>query len=342
MEGFAWEIGDTSHWEGWQETMALRAKGWRGRGRGVMLDIEHDPDVDPRLLRFAHVCMEEHVRVREQEGSVGGMVGVGEHLRRDGLRGSFVVSSEGARRSVAAGMEAGGHDFARHFGGKGNGWEEVMATQRRLWPKGAPSRPACWNASVDLGNAMHRDFDGAPCFALWMAREGHAGRSRSWWLGFPRHGVWVELAHGVRVRWHGKLLSHATAVPDVAEGDGLYSIFTSLPADVLGFLGREREGVEEMRERHAPGLGREPGFGRHLFDSLQEGQHVTYRFVPLAPPEVAKGSIRKRRKWGVEHARWVRATVARKGADHVVLKDVGGGKECRLTVSDVVNRVRIS
>ena len=172
---------------------------------------------------------------------------------------------------------------------------------------------------------------GATCTKLCprVTREDHAGRSQSWWLGFPRHGVWVELSHGVRVRWHGKLLSHCTAVPQVAEGDALYSIFVSLRADVLGSLGREREGVEAMRERHAPGLGceRAPGFGRRLFDSLQVHQHVTYRFVPQAHPDVAEGSIRKRRKWGEKHARWVRATVAHKGADHVVLKDAGGGME---------------
>ena len=335
-------IRATADWEGWEQTVALREKGWKGHGRGVILDIEHDPEVDPRLLSFAELCMMETNLCREGEGSVGGMVGVGEHLRRDGLRGSFVVSSEGARRSIATGMEVGGRDFARHFGGKGVGWEEVQQEQRRLWPAGAPSRPAHWDASLDLGNSMHRDHDGSPCFARWIAREGHAGRSCGWWLGFPRHGVWVELAHGVRVRWHGRLLSHATHVPEVADGDGLYSIFTALPADLMGVLGRARAGEVAMRERHAPApVGREPGFGRRLFDSLSIGQHITYRFTPEAPPDVASSGIRKRRKWGAEHARWVRATVAKKGVDYVVVKDVGGGLECRLALPDVVNRVRI-
>ena len=146
----------------------------------------------------------------------------------------------------------------------------------------------------------------------------------------------------MRVRWHGRLLSHATAVPEVADGDALYSIFASLPADLMGVLGRAREGEATLRERHAPSVGGRELFGRKMFEGLQKDMRVTYRFVPEAPPHIAACSIRKRRKWGAEHARWVRATVSRKGLDYVVLKDVGGGMECRLSISYVMDRVRVS
>ena len=65
-------IRATADWEGWEQTVALREKGWKGHGRGVILDIEHDPEVDPRLLSFAELCMMETNLCREGEGSVGG------------------------------------------------------------------------------------------------------------------------------------------------------------------------------------------------------------------------------------------------------------------------------
>ena len=76
-----------------------------------------------------------------------------------------------------------------------------------------------------------------------MCRHGHASKSRHWWLLFPQHGVAVQLMHGTWVSWDGRSAPHCTAVPDVAAGDCLMSLFCSLPADAVGVLERGRRGV---------------------------------------------------------------------------------------------------
>ena len=73
-------------------------------------------------------------------------------------------------------------------------------------------------------------------YAVWLSKIGHAGSSRSWWLLFPRHGVAVELCHGCRILWDGRQQPHCTAVPDVAKGDWLISLFCSMPTSAMNVL----------------------------------------------------------------------------------------------------------
>jgi hypothetical protein len=135
-------------------------------------------------------------------------------------------------------MEQAGRAFIRRWTGARVEFEQLLEDQQRLW--GAKSRPwpLCWDMSDGLGNAMHVDPDGHRSYAVWLSALGHAGASRSWYLLFPRHGLAIELCHGCWISWDGRVQPHCTAVPDVAEGDRLMSLFCSLPANAMNVLER--------------------------------------------------------------------------------------------------------
>ena len=78
--------------------------------------------------------------------------------------------------------------------------------------------------------------------------------------------------------------------------------------------------------------------GRALFESLAEGDDVVY-LVAQSLPSSFTGGKRKARKWGKAHARWARATVRRIAHDHLWVRDNSTGKEHRLTVAEVHNRL---
>ena len=207
-----------------------------GYGEGVgdtIVDVCYSPSVDVRMVASAEGAIDAHVRTcREGDPGSGGMIGMGSHLRRTGFVGDFVVRDGAARQVTSAAMEFAGRAFTSHFGGRGVGYEEMLVEQHRLWPH-APPWPMCWAASFDLGNAMHVDVrDGWRCYAVWVSRLGYAGLGRSsrWWLLFPRHGLAVALVHGTYISWDGRVQHHCTAVPNVAPGDRLLSLFWYSPS----------------------------------------------------------------------------------------------------------------
>lgn len=150
---------------------------------------------------------------------------------------------------------------------------------------------------------------------------------------FPRHGVAIALAHMACVSWHGSKCDHATAYPDVAEGDELVSLFCSLPANMMNSLKRNRAAAGAMQARNED---RGAASGRKLFDTLEVGTEVMYKFTTEAPQGLSKQG---RRKWGKQHHRWVRAKVARIEAQKLWLRDDSSGKWSEFTVEMVNNRV---
>ena len=309
-----------------------------GGGGGQVVDVCYDPHADRRLLGWAQTAMELHVPCREGDISVGDMVGVGDHLARDGRLVHYKTQGEASRRRVAGLMQGAGGVFEKHFGGRDVGFHDMLHTQQRLWPqrKSPIGWPLCWDASQDLGNARHRDADGHRSYA-WWGRSGQG--SSSWWLLFPDWGVAISLEHSTWVSWDGRQKGgqwHCTAVPQIAEGDGLYSIFCSLPLSLLNVRERVVSSVCTMQERAAG----EAVSGREVFAQLQKGTKVTFRTEPLAPEDVharGKGALRR---WVKKHTRWALATVVRVTETHVELKDDSStGARSWLSVSDVSNRV---
>ena len=84
--------------------------------------------------------------------------------------------------------------FQKHFAGREVGFEEMVAEQQRLWPprKCPIGWPLCWDASRDLGNAMHVDSDGWRSYA-WWGRTGCGAALEALQLRLHLR----ELRHGV-------------------------------------------------------------------------------------------------------------------------------------------------
>jgi len=219
-------------------------------------------------------------------------------------------------------------------------FEELLEDQNRLW--GAKSRPwpLCWDMSDGLGNAMHVDPDGHRSYAVWLSALGHAGASRSWYLLFPRHGLAIELCHGCWISWDGRVQPHCTAVPDVAEGDRLMSLFCSLPANAMNVLERAHSWRDVMHDRQAPLI---PGVrdrvlrGRELFDCLTKGMDVVYSYVKEAPDHLRSKAAKM--KWGKEMTRYCRGKVVGKTTAHVSILDSNGTTSVKLSVAEVNNRL---
>ena len=155
----------------------------------TQVSVIYEAKPNPKLVGVAETFWEAHKPVRDTDPSAGGMVGTGEHLRRDGHVANFVVADAEARARVAGGMECAGNSFVKRWTGARVGFEELLGHQRRLWGAKSRSWPLCWNMSDGLGNAEHIDPDGYRCYAVWLSKLGHAGASRSWWMLFPRHGL---------------------------------------------------------------------------------------------------------------------------------------------------------
>ena len=327
----------------------IRAPG-AGRGEyGVMLegcggaeptlvDVQYTPTVPTECMAAGDTMLSQMRAVRGEDTSAGLMVGVGDHMRRTGFMGPFYLTSEGAKRAVAAAVEGAGRALHKGFAGRGVGWEEMLQRQEEAWPRGTPWWPQHWAASEDLGNAMHIDPDGSRSFAVWYAERGHAGVSDGWWFLFPTHGLAVELAHGTWISWDGRVQRHCTALPCVGEGDRLCSVFTSLPHNVLAHLDRGASLGAVLRDRGEVPRGGEKVVlrGRALFDSLVEGQSVRIRVAQPVPLKF-KGGKRARIAWGKEHVRWAPSVVKSVASDHLIVRNRSSGKDSRLSIGQVSN-----
>ena len=322
----------------------------------TLLDVHYDPSPDPRLCPWAESLYEMHKTCREGDPQSGGMVGVGQHLRRTGHLGNFVTTGdrESERRVVAGFQQSAGQVFAHHFGGRGVGFERMVVEQSRLWGTGASHcYPLAWAASSGLGNSEHCDPDGSRSYAVWVSGHGHASMSESWWLLFPRHGVAVQIIHGTWISWDGRVQPHCSAVPMVAAGDALMSLFCALPANAMRVRERMLAGADALRKRSAPepdqavdqevddAQGERVGKAHALFASLRDGMEVVYRWVDEAPAHLQ--SKRARVRWGKANVRWVQGKVmpGRKTDTHVTIRDKHGPGIVTFSIHEVGNQLYI-
>ena len=268
-----------------------------------VLEIDRTPDAtDPRLVHTTSLMMEAHGFVREEDG-VGEMVGIADHLDYYGYRSKFVIHDEEARSKVGRGLVLAGAAFAKHFGERDVEFNEMLQLQRKLWPDGTPSIPQCWDASSNLGNSCHTDLDAWRSYAVWLSLK--PGTSNSWWMLYPHHGVAVALTHGTWISWDGRVHPHCTAVPRVADGDELLSLFASLPQNLCAHLERNQACAAVIADRMLCGRkggGAEELISRHLRPKCK----VMMRWVPPAPDSLSHTG---KRRWGQKHFRWVRCVV---------------------------------
>ena len=111
-----------------------------------------------------------------------------------------------------------------------------------------------------------------------------------------RHGTWIS--------WDGRVAEHCTAVPQVAEGDLLLSLFASLPDNLCTVFEREQACGNIIAARMT--RGQHGGGAEELFSQLKLKATVSLRWVPPPPPHLSQAA---RRAWGKRYFRWLRCKV---------------------------------
>jgi hypothetical protein len=134
--------------------------------------------------------------------------------------------------------------FKKHFRNKPVGFKEMIQQKRYLWPIDCPNEltdvPRCWNASLNLGNEKHNDNDGTRYFAVWVSNNKESSET-SWYLLFPEWEAAIELCHGTWISWNGKLCGHCSAIPNLAVGVQLLSLFCSIPQNLCDHLEKQKK-----------------------------------------------------------------------------------------------------
>ena len=118
----------------------------------------------------------------------------------------------------------------------------------------------------------------------------------SWYFLLPDVGLAIELTDGVAISWDGRHVAHCTAVPhDVQPTDALFSVFFSMPSDVMAADVRSSEMLRA--ERHRASGPQCP---------LAQGERVWARWYPYACEAFwrrARGVVKEVGSTGV-HIRW--------------------------------------
>jgi hypothetical protein len=126
----------------------------------------------------------------------------------------------------------------------------MIQQQRYLWPIDCPDEltdvPRCWNASLNLGNEKHNDNVGTRSFAVWVSNNKESSET-SWYLLSPEWEVAIELCHGTWISWNGKICGHCLAIPNLAGGVQLLSLFCSIPQNLCDHL--EQQLMIKSREK---------------------------------------------------------------------------------------------
>jgi hypothetical protein len=130
---------------------------WYG-AHPTIVDIKRAPLTDAKLFDITATAINEHNLLRTDDG-VGDMVGIGDHLGYDGDMHPFVMKNKLLRGKLSRHLHFASMLFAKHFAGRGVGWEDMLNVQAELWPNPKPKSAKCWAASQDLGNSCHTDPD---------------------------------------------------------------------------------------------------------------------------------------------------------------------------------------
>jgi hypothetical protein len=304
-----------------------------------MLYVGYDARAPLRIVTHIDNLVAMHEGCRGGDPMVGTMVGFGRHLRRDGHLANFVtngVDRDRERVFVAHKMGVLGDVFNQHFVGRGVAYEDMLEMQHHLHQSDVSSKHGLyWAGAKNLGNAAHIDHDASRTYALWVARHGNSTQSRSWWFLLPRHGVAIEIFHGTYISWDARHVEHCTAVPHIYKGDAFLSVACMLPTAAMHVLERGFVARETLRQRSQPCAACSSHVS--IFEQLEVGTHVLYRWTP----ELPVGSMSKRAliRHGKKNVRWVEGKVLRKTNSHVVIKDKYGNRQILLTPHEVGNQV---
>ena len=218
-----------------------------------VVDICYRPQSSlPSCVRaHSEACIDAHSNVRKGDAASGDMVGVGVNQAYSGFRDHF-KHDPSKHMSICNGMYVAGQVFAAHFRERNVGWDEMMESQRLLWPARESERyPQSWFHSRNLGNASHIDcLDGARSFAVWHSNSLQTESHPSWWFLFPAHGLAIEIVDCTWVSWDGRFSPHCTAVPhNLCPGENLYSFMCSLRQAVCASLVKRQQVQVQLQSR---------------------------------------------------------------------------------------------
>jgi hypothetical protein len=234
------------------------------------------------------------------------MVGIGDGLGYDGDIHRFVMKNELLRGKLVWDLHyVASMQFAKHFGGRNVGWEDMLQCQYDLWPNPKPKSARCWDASENLGNSCHTDRDNARSFAVWLRLKTDIVVG-GWWFLFPKNGVAVELAHGTWMSWDGREQPHCSSVPCITKDDQLLSLFASLPNNICSVFEREQACGDAIKARQAQDTDGPWSGSKGIIIHLHIGIHVMLWWVPDAPEQLSKSG---KRRWGQAHFRWLACKV---------------------------------
>ena len=111
---------------------------------------------------------------------------------------------------------------------------------------------------------------------------------------YPHHGVAVALTHSTWISWDGCVHPHCTAVPHIADGDQLLSLFASLPHNLCAHLERQQVCAAQIAKRMTHR--RKGGGAEELISQLRRPKcKVMLRWVPTAPDKLSRNG---KRRWG--------------------------------------------
>ena len=223
-----------------------------GDGHSNMVHVHRSRTEEENL--FLYTSTSKFIRERNAvrttkgwSGTTGKMVGIGPHVDRKGVLCDFVIKQEfrnqWSHETEKITLQKCGDIFKKHFSDKPVGFNEMIEKQKFLWPMDCLSEltdfPRCWNASLNLGNELHNDYDGTRSFAVWVSNNKESA-STSWFLLFPEWEVAIELCHGTWISWNGRVCGHCSAVPNLNKEEQLVSMFTSIPQKVCNHLERNK------------------------------------------------------------------------------------------------------
>ena len=117
-----------------------------------VVDICYRPQSSlPSCVRaHSEACIDAHSKVRKGDDASGDMVGVGVNQAYSGYRDRF-KHDPSKHMSICNGMYVAGQVFAAHFSERNVGWDEMMESQRLLWPARESQRyPQSWFHSRNL------------------------------------------------------------------------------------------------------------------------------------------------------------------------------------------------
>jgi len=197
--------------------LELCAKNFDGKNNNDTYSLHVHRHTNRDTTEFIHACKliaHSYAGVRSIGwGGVGKMYSAGYNVGFKGLISPVCLlpkerNNKSTRDKICGCLKSMSELFHDEFGDKNIGYNDMILTQKEIWPKNrkCPQGPACWIVSEDLGNPRHVDNDFSRSYAGWFTHTDIDNQSA--WFLFPMWGVAIELCNDTWISWHGANCAH--------------------------------------------------------------------------------------------------------------------------------------